>query len=95
MTTPTERTRAVNQMGAEVLELHKYMHGKGETARVPRETIRCLVQWLRHYPTPSELELTAEAAPHLWGKSETTVCVRQTHNSNYQTCPDNTHAPRS
>lgn len=67
MTIPTERTRAVLQMGREVAEMAKYLYGKGESARVPRDTIRTLVRLLRHYPTQFELELTAEQS-ELWGK---------------------------
>ena len=55
MTTPEERTRAVIEMGREVMALAPYLHGKSETVRVPREVLRRLHWWLRHYPMPSEL----------------------------------------
>lgn len=71
MTTPQERTRAVNQVGIAIVDLSQYAIGRSVTARVPREKLRHLYQWLRHYPTPSELSMTAEAAPHLWHKEQT------------------------
>jgi hypothetical protein len=42
------------------------MHGSSETVRVPREALRRLHAWLRHYPMPSELTMTAEVVPQLW-----------------------------
>ena len=42
MTTPEERTRAVIEMGREVMALAPYLHGKSETVRVPREVLRFL-----------------------------------------------------
>ncbi len=70
MTTPAERTRAVNMMGEAVTNLGRYLHGRGRNALVPRETIRCLFSLLRHYPMPCEITMTARAAPDLWAPSE-------------------------
>lgn len=70
MTLPNERTRAVVELAKEVKALAPYLHGRSETVRVPRETLRRLHSWLRHYPMPSELTMTAESAPHLWAPSE-------------------------
>lgn len=70
MTLPSERTRAVVEMANEVLDLRQYLAGRGETARVPREKLRRLHHWLRHYPMPSELDQTAMLAPHLWAPVE-------------------------
>lgn len=66
MTLPQERTRAVIELAREIQALAPYMHGKSETVRVPREALRRLLGWLRHYPMPVELTMTAKAAPHLW-----------------------------
>lgn len=70
MTVPSERTRAVLQLGDEVEALRQYLHGYSEAARVPRETIRRLVRLLRHYPTRYDLEVSAGHVPHLWGPPE-------------------------
>ena len=70
MTTPRERTRAVIELGIAVRELAPYTYGRTPTVRVPREHLRVLLRWLRHYPTPSELWMSADAAPHLWSESE-------------------------
>ena len=51
MTTPAERTNAVINMGRAVEALAPYLHGRGECALVPRETVRDLFALLRHYPT--------------------------------------------
>ena len=66
MTLPVERTRAVNEMAREVLKLSPFLHGKSETVRVPRQLLRDLHARLRHYPTPIDMERTAEKAPELW-----------------------------
>lgn len=66
MTLPQERTRAVIELAKEIQALGPYTHGKSEHVRVPREALRRLLGWLRHYPMPVELTMTAEAAPHLW-----------------------------
>ena len=66
MTTPNERTRAVVEMAQEVQRLEPYMHGNGDTVRVPREALRRLYALLRHYPMPSELTVTAQRVPELW-----------------------------
>lgn len=66
MTLPIERTRAVIELAKEVRALAPYVYGKGETVRMPRELLRRLHAWLRHYPEPSELTVTAKLAPHLW-----------------------------
>lgn len=55
MTTPAERTNAVINMGRAIQSLAPYLHGRGETVRVPRETLRDLFALLRHYPTPGEM----------------------------------------
>lgn len=70
MTLPNERTRAVNAIAREILDLAPYLHGKSETVRVPRERLRRLHAWLRHYPLPSELTMTALVAPDLWAPSD-------------------------
>jgi hypothetical protein len=66
MTTPNERSRAVVEMAREVRRLELYMHGNGDTVRVPREALRRLYALLRHYPMPSELTVTAQRVPELW-----------------------------
>ena len=66
MTTPAERTRAVIELGIAVRELAPYTYGRTPTVRVPREHLRVLLRWLRHYPTPSELWMTGQTTPYLW-----------------------------
>ncbi len=56
MTTPTERTRAVVKVGLAVQALAPYLHGRGETVRVPRDTVRELFALLHHYPMPGDME---------------------------------------
>ena len=71
MTTPTERTRAVIELAADLRRfLTAYANGSGETVRVHRNDLRQLAGWLRHYPMPHELDTTAEALPQLWGKPD-------------------------
>ena len=70
MTTPSERTRAVNEAGRAIMAFAPYLHGKTDTVRIPRALIRELHHWLRHYPTPFELDMTAQRAPELWAESE-------------------------
>lgn len=70
MTTPTERTRAVQQLGKAVQDLSRYSHGKGERALVPREELRTLLAWLRHYPTDGELWLSSQALPSIWSNPD-------------------------
>jgi hypothetical protein len=70
MTLPNERTRAVVEMGREVQTFAPYAYGSSETVRVPREKIRRLLGWLRHYPMPCEISWTAERAPDLWAQAD-------------------------
>lgn len=70
MTLPNERTRAVVELGKAVQDLAPYLHGKSETVRVPREALRSLHGWLRHYPTTVDLTATARVLPHLWAPVE-------------------------
>lgn len=66
MTTPSERTRAVIELAKEAMLLAPYAHGKSVHVSVPRERLRTLLAWLRHYPTEADLNMTASCAPHLW-----------------------------
>lgn len=68
MTIPVERTMAVLGLAKEVERLIPYLHGKGESVRVPRETIRILCAYLRHYPSTFDMEITADKIPELWGQ---------------------------
>ena len=68
MTTKHERTRAVLDVAASIMELAPYMRGKAENAKVPRYKLVALHSLLRHYPSDGELDRTAEACPELWGK---------------------------
>lgn len=68
MTTPTERTRAVIEMGQSVMQLAPYMHGSTTNVSVPRHLIAELHGWLRHYPTSVCLRLTAGDTPDLWAQ---------------------------
>lgn len=67
MTTPAERTRAVLGLAESTQALAPYMHGSSETVRVPRELLRQLHAWLRHYPCKTEIALSARDLPQLWG----------------------------
>jgi hypothetical protein len=69
MTTPYERTRAVNELGNAVLKLHPYLRGKGQTARVPVALLREITGWMRHYPMSSELSMCAEKCPCIWSSA--------------------------
>ena len=70
MTTPTERTRAVLELTNAVSRLSPYAHGKSAACLVPRELLRELRGWMQHYPTPSDIEATALACPHLWASAD-------------------------
>jgi hypothetical protein len=69
MTLPDERTRAVNEMGRAALELIPFANGESATVRVPRETLKKLIGWLRHYPTPHDMAMTGKACPSLWAQA--------------------------
>lgn len=73
MTLPDERTNAVRTLRAQVLALAPLAHGKSETVRVPRETIKHLVWCLKHYPNDYDLTLSAARCPETWGPPEPTV----------------------
>ena len=52
MTTPSERTRAVIELEADLRRLlTAHATGRGETVRVHRSDLARLAGWLRHYPT--------------------------------------------
>lgn len=70
MTVPHERTRAVLELAKEVQLLAPYMHGKGATVRIPRESLTRLHGWLRHYPSPCEITMTADKCPDLWAPAD-------------------------
>ena len=66
MTTPAERTRAVLGMAQAAHALSQHAHGDSASALVPRELLQALQGWLRHYPSPVELNITARECPGLW-----------------------------
>ena len=68
MTLPDERYRAIEELGNAIRKLNAYTHGKGRCAMVPREEIKALVGWLRHYPTSYDLEQMAQKAPEVVSK---------------------------
>jgi len=68
MTTPVERTRAVIETERAVSMLRNFTVGKTENVLVPRDLLRQIIQWQRHYPTPSEMLMTHDKCPELWGK---------------------------
>lgn len=61
MTMPHERTRSVVQAREFLEELRK-------RADLPESVRREAHRLLRHYPSDSELDLTAELVPMWWGK---------------------------
>lgn len=68
MTLPHERTRAVLALEAEVHELAQLLQrSKAAKVAVPRERLRALAGWLRHYPTSFDIARSAEALPDVWG----------------------------
>jgi hypothetical protein len=89
MTLPNERTRAVVELAREVQALAPYLHGSTETVRVPRETLRRLYGWLRHYPTPLDMATTAKLASRLWAATPCTTTTEPTitHNPMHTTEP--------
>ena len=66
MTTPDERTRAVRGMDKSARALARYTHGDSHNALVPRELLQEIQGWLRHYPSRTELSITARQCPGLW-----------------------------
>lgn len=69
MTTPEERTRAVLGLAESVRALRQYAYGTGTpNALVPRELIQHLQDWLRHYPTRTDLWIAAREAPSMFGE---------------------------
>lgn len=70
MTTKYERTRAVNEMAKSVRLLWPYLRDGDGMTRVPRPLLRQITGWLRHYPTESEITLTASYCPDWWAPSE-------------------------
>ena len=63
MTTPDERTRAVQSA-----ELFLIQVASGEVKRVPAEVKEAAKRILRHYPTRFDLSQTADELPDVWGK---------------------------
>jgi len=70
VTLPNERTRAVLGMEQAVKALAPYATGRTWCARVPRDLIRELQHWLKHYPTCYDISITAERAPDLWAQAD-------------------------
>ena len=66
MTTPAERTRAVLGMAQAANALSQHAHGDSASALVPRELLQALQGWLRHYPSRTEISITARECPGLW-----------------------------
>lgn len=66
MTIPEERTRAVLKMAKVVMELAPYLRSNSETVKVPAKLIQQLHALLRHYPTASEMDLSAQICPEFW-----------------------------
>jgi hypothetical protein len=63
MTMPTERTRAVMQTKAFLLELQNTTKSPGFPENVRQEAHRLL----RHYPDAGHLDSVHHGAPDLWG----------------------------
>lgn len=70
MTTPAERTRAVQWTAKLLVELSQYHKPSRKNALVPAALVEQLVGRLRHYPTDFDLERSHEAAPYVWGEPE-------------------------
>ena len=68
MTIPAERTRAVIETERAVSMLLNFTVGKADNALVPRDLLRKILLLQRHYPTPSEMLITHDKCPELWGK---------------------------
>lgn len=68
MTTPAERTRAVIEMDRTIGMLRNFTVGKTANVLVPRELLRQIIRWQRHYPTHSEMLITHDKCHELWGK---------------------------
>ena len=66
MTTTTERSRAVLGMAQSARALAPYAYGDSPNALVPRELLEALQGWLRHYPSRTEIHITARECPGLW-----------------------------
>lgn len=63
MTTPDERTRAVQSAEQFLLRI-----ASGDIKRVPVSVIEYAKGILRHYPTRFDLSQTADELPDVWGK---------------------------
>jgi hypothetical protein len=66
MTTPNERTRAVLM----VYEVAADLSNHYRTRPIPQREWRQLMMAFRHYPTASELRLSHDVQPNLWGNVE-------------------------